>query len=277
ALQTVTNLKVVWSKDADYNDLLKKAKYTVWNPKHFAAELSEVVKLVKQVGAKHVIWTTVPHVTIAPVARGVSKKVEAGSRYFPYYTRPWITDGQFDPNDDLNITENQARAVDSAVDQYNYAIERVVRDNRNAKLDWFLFDLAGVLDRLACRRYVEDMSARPEWWTKYELPPELMALSPVPDSRFFTSTPQGRIAGGLFSLDGVHPTTIAYGLVAQELINIMQSAGVKFFLGDGVTQRTGPIHVDFKRLLKRDTLISQPPPSIGSDLKTLGWLDEVWS
>ena len=38
----------------------------------------------------------------------------------------------------------------------------------------------------------------------------------------------GRAKGGLFSLDGVHPTTVAYGIVAQELITIMQSAGVTF-------------------------------------------------
>jgi hypothetical protein len=37
-----------------------------------------------------------------------------------------------------------------------------------------------------------------------------------------------RTPGGLFALDGVHPTTIAYGLVAQELINVMQVAGVQF-------------------------------------------------
>jgi hypothetical protein len=32
--------------------------------------------------ARHVIWGTVPHVTIVPIARGVKGKVRPGSRYF---------------------------------------------------------------------------------------------------------------------------------------------------------------------------------------------------
>ena len=53
------------------------------------------------------------------------------------------------------------------------------------------------------------------------LPPELATLDPVPNTRFFRSTTQGRIDGGLFSLDGVHPTTSAYGIVAREVVRIM--------------------------------------------------------
>jgi hypothetical protein len=281
ALGTVTQLKVNWSQDSDYSSLDQKAKYTIWNPKHFQAELEEVEKRIHEIDASHVIWATVPHVTIAPVARGVAQKVEKGSRYFPYYTRPWISDSQFDPNDDPHITENQARAIDSAIDQYNDMITAVVRRARKGSAqvpakDWYLFDMAGLLDRLACRRYVEDIAARPEWWSKYELPPELMALDPVPDSRFFTSSEEGRTAGGLFSLDGIHPTTIAYGIVAQELINIMQIAGVPFVLGDGKTIRNGPVRIDFNRLIAADTLISNPPKSLKSDLKLIGWMDETF-
>ena len=37
---------------------------------------------------------------IATIARGVARKVRPGSRYFPYYTRPWIADEDFDINSD---------------------------------------------------------------------------------------------------------------------------------------------------------------------------------
>ncbi len=132
------------------------------------------------------------------------------------------------------------------------------------------------LDRLAARRYIDDPLARPEWWRKYELPPELANLSPEPDSRFFATGPEGRTQGGLFSLDGVHPTTIGYGILSQELIDVMQRyAGVEFYLGDGRTKRTGPVRVDFGRLISRDTLISDPPRSLTSDLGLIGWVDEV--
>jgi hypothetical protein len=274
ALRTVVDLNVVWSTAPDYQDLDRKAAFTVWDPDHFAVELAALVARVGQIAARHVIWATVPHVTVAPIARGVARKVGTGSRYFPYYTRPWISDEQFDPNDDPRITEQEARAVDSAIDQYNEAIAAAVRSARQAGRDWYLVDVAGMLDRLASRRYIEDLAARPSWWTPYELPPELAALSPAPNSRFFASGPDGRTAGGLFSLDGVHPTTVGYGLVAQEFINVMQLAGVTFYYGDGKTPRSGPIKVDFRRLIALDTLISDPPRSLSSDIGLIGWIDQ---
>ncbi|MGC8711681.1 MAG: hypothetical protein ACP5RH_04750 [Leptodesmis sp.] len=46
--------------------------YTDWDPTYFKVELDRVVEQVRQVRVRHVIMTTVPHVTIAPVARGVA-------------------------------------------------------------------------------------------------------------------------------------------------------------------------------------------------------------
>lgn len=275
ALGSVVKLEVKWSEEG-FDNLENKKMFTVWKPSHFKAELDRVVEEVKKIQARHVIWGTVPHVTIAPVARGVGTKMLKGSRYFPYYTRPWIKDEHFDAKNDPCITGAQALAIDSAIDQYNDAIAEAVRNAREEGKDWYLLDAAGLLDRLAARRYIEDPLARPEWWSKYELPAELVALSPVPDSRFFESGPLGRTGGALFSLDGVHPTTIGYGIVAQELINIMQQhAGVKFYLGDGITERKGPVMVDFRRLSERDTLISDPPRSLTSDVHLVGWIDQA--
>lgn len=273
-LGSVTQLKVSWSAKG-YDALGSKDRYTVWCPSHFAAEYQQLVEKLKAVNARHVILVNVPHVTIAPIARGVNRKVGAGSRYFPFYTRPWITDEQFNEKDDPNITENQVRAIDSAVDQYNDTIANEVRACRQAGLDWYVLDIAGMLDRLAARRYINDAQARPAWWTRYDLPSALNQLDPVPDSRFFSSGPRGREQGGLFSLDGIHPTTITYGLIAQEVINVMQRAKVALYYNDGVTLRQGPVQVDFDRLLRLDSLISNPPRSLGSDMKTLGWLDET--
>ena len=76
-------------------------------------------------------------------------------------------------------------------------------------------------------------------------------------------------------MDGVHPTTIGYGILAQELINVMQQhGGVKFYLGGGRTDRTAPVKVDFRRVIARDTLIRDPPRSLTSDLQLIGWLDD---
>jgi hypothetical protein len=139
-----------------------------------------------------------------------------------------------------------------------------------------LFDLGGLLDSLASRRYIEDPAARPAWWKPYDLPPELQALTPVPNSRFFQAGPAGRTDGGLFSLDGVHPTTIGYGIVARELVRIMNDhARVPFFTQDGTARAPASVAVDFGRVLASDTLIARPPRGFSSTLALIGWLDET--
>lgn len=278
ALGSILTFKVNWTGEG-YDDMEINDQYTVWRPIHFKAELDKIVEQVKKIRARHVIWGTVPHVTIVPFARGVGgKKVAPGSRYFPYYTVFWINDQDFDPNKHPYLTEDQARAIDSAIDQYNDFIADAVRQGRQEGRDWYLFETAGLLDRLASRRYVEDPAARPSWWDEvggaYQLPPELQALKPVPDSRFFKSDPTGRTQGGLFSLDGIHPTTIGYGIVAQEIIKIMQLAGVKFYQSDGQTVRNGAVKVDFNRLIALDTLISKPPRALSNHLEFIGQLDK---
>ncbi|MEG1422097.1 MAG: hypothetical protein RSA95_14425 [Citrobacter sp.] len=274
-LGAVTKLEVKWS-DSGYNKLgAAKNSYTAWRPEHFAAEYKLLAKKLDGIKAQHVILVNVPHVTIAPIARGVDKKIGNNSRYFPFYTRPWITDEQFNSSRDPKITANEARALDSAIDQYNDLIAQVVKERRLKGQDWYVMDIAGMLDRLAVRRYFGNSQAQPEWWTPYELPAALKALRPTINSRFFSSGPQGRLDGGLFSLDGIHPTTITYGMIAQEIINIMQLARVPFYHADGVTPRRGPVQVDFDRLVRLDSLISKPPSSLAGDLKILGWLDET--
>lgn len=274
ALGTVVKFQVIWSADG-YDDPAQKGAYTVWRPSHFAAELQKLRDLIREVKAQHIIWSTVPHVTIVPLARGVGGKMRPGSRYFPYYTLPWIDDAHFNPAVDPRLTGNQARAIDSAIDMYNDAITAVVKAAREDGQDWLLLDTAGLLDRMAARRYILDPAARPSWWTPYQLPPQIEALTPVPDSRFLAYGPEGRTAGGIFSLDGIHPTTITYAMLAREFINVMQAAGVKFYCADGVTERTGPIQIDFGWAIQRDTLIFDPLKSVTSDLKLLSWADEL--
>ena len=271
ALGSILTFKVEWS-DAGYDDMNVNDRYTVWRPIHFQAELDLIVEQVKQIRARHVIWCTVPHVTIAPFARGVGEKVTPQSRYFPYYTQFWIKDQPFNPAKHPHITANEARAIDSAIDQYNDSIANAVREGRKQGKDWYLFEMVGLLDRLATRRFFGQAAVQPDWWSPYELPPAVQALKPVPDSRFFQSNATGRVQGGLFSLDGIHATTIGYGIIAQELIKVMQLAGMEFYDPDG-QKRSGDVQIDFDRLIALDTLISQPPRLVQDVINTVGWFD----
>jgi len=278
ALGTVVNLELAWTP-ADYAKLSPEQRMsakrgcTVFRPSSFAADWKLLVDKLRTVTAQHVLIATVPSVTIAPIARGTHRKVNPQSRYFPHYTRPWITDDDFDPSRDPCLTEDEARAVDSTIDAFNEIIIDSVKAARTDGHDWYLFDMGGVLDSLASRRYIESPWARPSWWKPYDLPPALQALDPVPSTRFFRSGREGRTDGGLISLDGVHPTTIGYGILAQEVIRIMRLAGVEFRGQDGQV-RPDPVQIDFDRLLLADTLVSRPPAAITNTLSLLGWLDQ---
>jgi hypothetical protein len=284
ALGSVVTLDPRWTTDeygrlGSLDDRLDaKGDFNVWQPTHFAHEWARLVDRIKQIRARHVIIATVPQVTIAPIARGVYGKSRHGSRFFPYYTRPWITDEDFDSGRDPSINEAEARAIDSAIDAFNKTIidsVRAIRKDPNDPRDWYLFDLGALLDRMAFKRYLTDPETQPSWWTPYPLPHAVAALRPPLDTRFFAADSGGRRQGGLFSLDGVHPTTISAGVIAHEVIRIMdRSAGVTFFDRAGRPRRQGEVAVDFERVIALDTLNSDPPSNVSSTMSLLGWFDE---
>jgi lysophospholipase L1-like esterase len=248
ALDAVVSKRVVWSA-AGFDDIDENSPYNVWRPTHFAQEYAALVSELRTIRAQRVVLSTVPHVTIAPLARGVNpddpgEKWRAGSRYFPYYTDPWIDDDDFRPSRHRHLTHQQARAIDSAIDQYNATIADAVAAARRDGRDWFVLDLCGLLDSVAYRRYEADpQAARVHDWVPYELPPPIADL----DTRFFRSSPDGRRQGGLFGLDGIHPTTSGYGIIAQEALDVLAVAGIP------------STAVDFAAVLEADTLNSDPP------------------
>lgn len=265
ALPCVLNLQVKWSEDRYYADPVEKNRYTVWTPAHFASELEQVAAAVRQIRARHVLWGTVPHVTIAPLARGFGEP-SPDSAFFPYYGRPWVDEDTFLAHPDRypHFTGQEALAVDRAIDGYNVAICAEVEAAREAGLDWRVVDLSGVLDRLAYRRYLRREGARPPWWTPYPLPAAFREeLGFAPDTRFLRSGAGGVTQGGLVSLDGVHPTTIGYSIVAHEFIQTMEQAGVAFETG-----------IDFAAAARSDTLCSSPLVSLESTLDGLRRLDD---
>jgi hypothetical protein len=80
ALQSITQLRLAWSNEPHG---------TVSTPTAFDRDLTELRDHVAKINTHRVIWVTVPHVTVAPVARGCGTK-PAGSSYFPRYIHAWI-------------------------------------------------------------------------------------------------------------------------------------------------------------------------------------------
>ncbi|MEZ0165726.1 hypothetical protein AB2L27_13275 [Kineococcus sp. LSe6-4] len=258
-LRSVVQLQVVPSGPR-LRDLDAKDAYTVWTVPDFTAELAEVAGEVAAVGADRVLWGTVPHVTIPPIARGLGGALPGCGRYFRWYARPWAEEGTFDPGRDRHLTGLDVWAVDQAVDGYNRALLDVVTAARERGRDWRVVDLGAMLDRLAVRRN-EELGARPPEFAPYPLPAALGDL----DTRFPLTDDTGRLlAGGLIGLDGLHPTTCGYGLVAQEFATVLAGAGVEFPRG---------AQVDFAALRRRDTFVSDPPAGVATALRRIGRLD----
>jgi hypothetical protein len=258
-LGSIVDLKAVLS-GPDYQDLTAKSNYTVWTNADYTAELTLVADEIRGITADHVLWATVPHVTIPPISHGLNGPLADCNRYFNYYGRVWESDATFDPTLDPHLTGYQAWAIDIIIDGYNTALQTLVAQARHNGLDWQIVDLCAVLDRLAYRRNIE-LNARPDEFPEYPLPPEYNGL----DTRYFTTDNTGNIlTGGLIGLDGVHPTTCGYGLVAQEFINVMTDAGVEFAHG---TQ------LNFEAIRQADTLVSTPPPRINDTLTLIRRLD----
>ena len=233
ALGAVVTLEPAWTPEG-YDDLpaderlAARVGCNLWRPSAFAADWSLLEAKLREVAAQHIIIATVPSVTIAPIARGTFKKIRPQSRYFPYYTRPWITDEDFDTKRDPHITGDEARAIDSAIDAYNETMISSVAAARSDGLDWYLFDMGST------PRPARDPPLHRQSVGEAGLVDPLRAAARAAGTGPGTEHPllpvrtDGRTDGGLFSLDGVHPTTIAYGILAQEVIKVMELAGVEF-------------------------------------------------
>jgi hypothetical protein len=278
ALGTCATLQVRQSTSEDLGRLAHERGCNLWQPRHFAVAYAELARQLDAITAERVFLTTVPHVTIAPVTRGVSPGAAPGQElqdgYFEYYTRFWIWDKSFDPRRNTRLTRAQAREVDAFIDAYNVTIREEA-----AKRGWHVIDLCSVLDGLAFRRnqghptyqlpqgLVEALRSDPR--TSFRVRPDGCVLF---DTRFLRipKTPppasassaewQMAFKGGVFGLDGIHPSTTGYGIIAHEVLKAFQAAGVP---------GADPAKLDWPAIVASDSLLIAPPALLVSLEATL--------
>ena len=262
ALGAMTRLNIRLSVETDLDLPPHKRTANLYRPEHFKVLYDRLLTAVDAVGAERVYLGTVPHVTIPPVTRGVGVHSKG---YYEYYTRPWIWDTDFDPARHPALTGEQARSIDRCVDDYN----AIIVDAVHQRADRFLIPVGSLLDQLAFRRRHGEVGFR--------FPAGLVgALQRHPvlnylvdndehvrlDTRVMrTRTFKGEtrlVQGGLFSLDGMHPTITGTGIIAEGVLRRLRDTGVETEHDD----------VDWDAILAADTLVNTPPALL-NDLHTL--------
>lgn len=251
---SVSDLKFILSEEEDLTQFPSKRDYTVYRPEHFEQEFRKLAEKVANIGARNVITQTIPYVTIPPVSRGVnadkSRKEHTG--YFDYYTRFWIWDEDFDPEIHQHLTKEQAISLDQHVDEYNNIIREVADE-----YGWITVPLNRYVSGIASRRlggeiripYPDDFC---EAMKRNPMTEHLVANPKQPKlgtDYIRIDEEDGKVyKGGIFGLDGIHPTTIGYGLIAHLYKETMEKHGISF---------DKPINWD--HIIASDTLVTDPP------------------
>lgn len=233
------------------------ARYNLWHPDDFHAEYAELLRRLTA-AQKHnvnadwkVFVANVPFVTIAPLAKGVGPAALATSRhpnidgkvYFKYYTYfPFEEEdvAQGAPK----LRQHEALQIDEFIARYNLSIRALVEE-QNRGLDrerYFIVDVEQILADLAWKR---NGGSPP-----YRLPTYLDDLVPRPNTLFYHGRKNGSLeSGGIFSLDGVHPTPIGQGLLALEYLKLMRKVGVA---------GADPEALDWPSIVQSDSLYQNP-------------------
>lgn len=249
----VTRLEIIFSEEQDLNKPYAERTCTVFRPEHFEQELRELYSSFSSAAIGRIFVPTIPYVTIPPAIRGVNKDgTQSKDGYFDYYARFWIWDEDFDPGKHPHLTRSNAILLDQIVDQYNEIIHNLA--------DEFGYHVVPVhrYVRAAARRRLgrESVSPFPPAFIEALKRNEKTAHLVDENDQTLISTDYIRVGddhgklikGGIFSLDGLHPTTIGYGLTANMYKLSMEKHGVRF---------ARPLDWDY--IISNETLVTDPP------------------
>lgn len=251
-----SDLSIRYSEDSDLSAFFADRSCTVYRPEHFKKELIVLYEKLASLNIKRVFVPTLPLVSIAPIIRGVNLDGSPPREgYYDYYTRFWIWDSDFNPGIHPHLTRSQVMELDELTRMYNAEIE-----TQAERYGFHIVPVSHYVEAIATRRnglragdhakvrYLFPSALKKEL-AKLETTRHLPEHFPV-STEFYRLDPRnGLLArGGIFSLDGLHPTTIGYGLIAQIYYRAMQEAGVRF-----------ESELDWERIVREDSLITQPP------------------
>lgn len=223
-LGTVVDLQVTDMENHDPGQTVaERRRFNLTSQAQFERDFRTVADRVQTI-LRHqntqVFVATVPDVTIPPLVRGIRR---GRAPDFAFYARFFVPD---DASRLLHetLSVKEIEHISRRVASYNATIARIASEK-----SWTLVPMHDVLNRLAVRRRgCEDDPGRP-LRAYYAACPDhpLLGLDPIPSLLMLRTAEDGRrIAGGLTSLDGVHPSTAGYGIVAEVLLEALSRAGI---------------------------------------------------
>lgn len=243
ALGTVARLKVNETDGNVFDRPLNKstrerrdAGWNLWEISDFVAEYKELMQRVDEAMSANktedwkVFIGTIPKVTIAPIIKGIGnaqpRSDEDPSMYYDYYQ--WVflqyfSDDFQDRFTTRRLNRDAAQAIDDRIVEYNTIISTLAAEyNTKHGIDrYIVVDMASRLEDLAYKRN--------DGQPTYEYPAGFQkGVKQTVDTRYYaTETANGvtkLTAGGIFSLDGIHPTAIGQGLIAHEFLGAINHA-----------------------------------------------------
>jgi hypothetical protein len=233
--------------------------WNLWHPDDFHAEYGALMKRVEAAMAENaapdwrVFVGTVPLVTIAPLAKGVGPTTEVdGDVYFKYYTY-FPFDEAFARTTPYQLTIQEALHIDRTIRRYNRSINELVAaaNQRLAQAGrpgcYVVVDTCQSLHDIAWKR--NDGKPTYQWPAHFEF------LYPKVDTKYYHADTGGRLRqGGLFSLDGVHPTAIGHGLIAWDFLKALDKEGRAVNADQAL---------DWPAIIASDSLYSRPIRMMG--------------
>ncbi len=236
--------------------------FNLWGPDDFHAEYTELLDRLDTImaGNTNAEWRvfigTVPPVTVAPLTLGVGEAyfvedpfgvIAAGAKYFKYYTY-FLFDEKTAANSSMKLAFTEMLAIDRYIADYNKSIRKLAeaKNQQHGRTRYVIVD--------TCRMLLQAAFKRNDGQPTYDWPEEVTKRFPMVDTRFHHAEKGDTYLeqGGLFGLDGIHPSAIGQGLIAREFLDaIAAERGVSYPL-------------DWAQIYAADTLYNQPIQLMGS-------------
>lgn len=267
ALGTVTSLKINQTPNnpnlrphqVGHLERLKIRKWNLWHPDDFTADYQVLLDKVDAImqNNKATDWRvfvgTIPLVTIAPLTKGIGETTEIDGKgtYYKNYTY-FPFEEKFAKESGIHLTMQDAIHIDDCIRAYNDTIVKITaafNAKHGAPQRYYVVDISKSLQEMAYKRN----NGQPT----YKFPNYFNFIYPMVNTKYYHADTDGRVRqGGLFTLDGVHPSAIGHGLMAYEFLRVMNAAGVKNEQGNVID--AGFNSDEWGAIFGNDALYSKP-------------------